>query len=162
MKKTVFSAAMLCLVCLWCAAPASALAASFPSPYRNDLVFLTPAQSSATVSVYLYNSIQKDATQWHNVFIIAQGSGTLDLTVTLPASTSQALVSPVYYIWGFSFALGSTLNVISEVLTNNSTFTISLTPLLSSFIFFNVSMLYEKGQVDFPVVLTATASGILF
>ena len=161
MKKTVLSAAVLCAVCL-CAAPVSAQKSSLLRPYHNDFMFLSAYQLTGNVSIYLYNSITNDPSQYHNVFVLAFGSGTVTLIVTAPDASSAATLS--YGIWGASISPSSTgLNPtpITGGMTNNGSFTYPVTIPADGFfcfIFLDISMLYTKGPVDFPVILTVTAT----
>jgi hypothetical protein len=165
MKKTVLSVAVFCLVCL-CAAPASAkskaLEASVPSPYRNDILVLSSVLPTANLPIYLYNSITRDPLQFHNVLLISQGIGTVNLTITLPTSSEQPYNSPIYYIFGFNFTIGSPIGFINQPLTTNGTFSLDVEQVAFSVIWFDILMLYAKGEVNFPVVINVAATGALF
>jgi len=85
MKKTIASAAVLCLVCL-CAFPAPARADSLPA-YRYSYIFLTPG-TPQTVSFEFVNSLFNDLTEFHTFFLFTLGAGAVSLSIE-PASLAD-------------------------------------------------------------------------
>ena len=148
MKKTVVSALVLCLVCLY-AAPAPAVQASSSTKYH--FLVLTPGHSQ-TLFFELGNSIFNDQNQFHTFYCLTVGAGTLNLRVG-PASSVGQFAGMVYGTAGF---LG--LQPIAQYGYNAETISVNATmPSVGVGIIFT-AITAATGSPDYPIVMSMVVS----